>query len=97
MAKRKTARKTSVKRSSTKKASGAKRGKRTTAPRGLNLKKIRADLLLAIAAMKKSSGAALGERAAPDSDQAQLQQMVDRINVYCEEENRCGDFMIVPL
>ena len=96
MAKRKTARKTSRTRSSAK-ASGAKRAKRTTAARGLNLKKIRADLLLAIAAMKKSPAAALGERAAFDSDQAQLEEMVARINDFCERDKRCGTGMIIPI
>ena len=105
MAKRKTARKSSAKRSSAKaggakrkKASGAKRAKRPVAAAGLNLKKVRADLLLAIEAMKKSPAAfALGDRAALDSDQAQLEDMVARINDYCERDKRCGTGMIIPI
>ena len=79
---RKTARKTSSKRSSSKrsspKASAARRATRPTAGRGVNLKKIREDLVRAIAAMKKSP-AALEARAAFDSnsDQAQLEEMVE--------------------
>jgi hypothetical protein len=95
VAKRKPARKTSAKRPSAK-ARGAKRAKRPVASSGLNLKKVRADLLLAIAAMKKSPAAALGERAALDSDQAQLEEMVARITAFCDEEQRCGASMIVP-
>lgn len=98
---RKTARKTSSKRSSSKrsspKASAARRAIRPTAGRGVNLKKIREDLVRAIAAMKKSP-AALEARAAFDSnsDQAQLEEMVSRINDYCERDRRCGTGMIIP-
>ena len=104
MAKRKTARKSSAKRSSAKaggakrkKASGAKRAKRPVAAAGLNLKKVRADLLLAIEAMKKSPALALTDRAGFDSDQAQLEDMVARINDYCERDKRCGTGMIIPI
>jgi hypothetical protein len=96
VAKRKTARKTSTKRSSTK-ARATKRAKRPVAARGLDLKKVRADLLLAIAAMKKSPAAALGERAALDSDPGQLEEMVARINDFCERDRRCGTGMIIPI
>ena len=97
---RKTARKTSSKRSSSKrsspKASAARRAIRPTAGRGVNLKKIREDLVRAIAAMKKSP-AALEARAAFDSsDEAQLEEMVSRINDYCERDRRCGPTMIIP-
>jgi hypothetical protein len=97
VAKRKTARKTSAKRSSAKTGGAKKRAKRKVAPRGLNLKKVRADLLLAIEAMKKSPAVALGERAAFDSDQVQLEEMVARINDFCERDKRCGPTMIVPI
>jgi hypothetical protein len=96
VAKRKTARKTSAKRSSAK-ASSAKRAKRPVAAGGLNLKKVRADLLLAIEAMKKSPAPALGERAALDSNQGQLEEMVARINDFCERDRRCGTGMIIPI
>jgi hypothetical protein len=98
---RKTARKTSSKRSSSKrsspKARGVRRATRATAGRGVNLKKIREDLVRAIAAMKKSP-AALEARAAFDSssDQAELEEMVARINDYCERDRRCGPTMIIP-
>ncbi len=98
---RKTARKTSSKRSSSKrssrKASVVRRGTRSTAGRGVNLKKIREDLVRAIAAMKKSP-AALGARAAFDSgsDQAQLEEMVARIDDFCDRDKRCGSTMVVP-
>lgn len=100
MAKRKTARKSSGKRSSTKPSGAKKRAKakRPAAPKGIDLKKIRADLLLAIEAMKKKSPAlALDERAAADPGQAQLEEMVARINDFCERDKRCGTFMIVPV
>ena len=96
MAKRKTTRKTSAKRPRAK-ASGAKRAKRSTAARGLDLKKVRADMLLAIEAMKRSPVAAVGERSAMDSGQAQLEEMVARINDYCERDRRCGTGMIIPI
>ena len=105
MAKRKTARKTSAKRSAAKasgarkraKASGGKRAKRPVAAAGLNLKKVRQDLLLAIEAMKKSPALALGERSGIDSDQAQLEDMVARINDFCERDRRCGSTMVIPI
>jgi hypothetical protein len=93
---RKTARKTTSKRSSPK-AGGTKRAKARTAPRGVNLKKIRADLLRAIGAMKKKPAAlGLGERAGFDTDQAQLEEMVARIDDFCDRDKRCGPTMIVP-
>ena len=94
MAKRKTARKTSAKRSPAK-AKGAKRAKRTTAPRGVNLKKVREDLVRAIEAMRKRP-VGLAARAVPDSAVARLEEAVARIDEFCTEDQGCGSTMIVP-
>ena len=94
MAKRKATRKTSVRRSPAK-AKGAKRAKRATAPRGLNLKKVREDLARAIEAMK-TRPAGLAARAVPDSGVARLEEVVARIDEFCDEDRGCGSTMVIP-
>ena len=93
MAKRKVARKTSARRSPTK-AKGARRA-RATAPRGLNLKKVREDLVRAIEAMRKRP-TGLAARAVPDSGVARLEEVVARIDEFCTEDQGCGSTMVIP-
>jgi hypothetical protein len=94
VAKRKTARKTSARRPPAK-AKGAKRAKRPTTPRGLNLKKVRDDLVRAIEAMKRRP-VGLAARAVPDSGVARLEEVVARIDEFCTEDQGCGSTMIIP-
>lgn len=95
MAKKKVARKTSARRSPAKKAKGTKRAKRPTRAPGLNLKKVRDDLVRAIAAMKKAP-IGLAARAMPDTGVARLEEVVARIDEFCTEDQGCGSTMIIP-
>ncbi|HET9235529.1 MAG TPA: hypothetical protein VFP10_15455, partial [Candidatus Eisenbacteria bacterium] len=95
VAKKKVARKTSARRSPAKKAKATKRAKRTPAPRGVNLKKVREDLVRAIEAMRKRP-VGLAARAVPDSAVARLEEAVARIDEFCTEDQGCGSTMIVP-
>ena len=95
MAKRKTARKTSPKRSPAK-AKGAKRAKRPAAPRGVNLRKIREDLARAIEAMKKRPAGLAARAAVPGTAVARLEEAAARLEEFCTEDKGCGSTMIVP-